>query len=201
MGIDHRVAAMTFSEFGRRIVSNASGGTDHGTAEPVMVFGPEVNPGILGANPVIPANATVNDNLAMQNDYRSVYAAVISDWFGVSPTVLNNVMLQTYPILPIFKRSAGTEETIVSGSTDVLGQNYPNPVQQSTTITFGSQGGMVTIQLFDASGRLVKTLVQQEFARGQHQITFNRGSMPAGNYFYRLTSEKENATRRMIVVD
>ena len=40
MGIDHRVAAMTFSEFGRRIMSNASGGTDHGTSEPVMVFGP-----------------------------------------------------------------------------------------------------------------------------------------------------------------
>jgi uncharacterized protein (DUF1501 family) len=201
MGIDHRVAAMTFSEFGRRIMSNASGGTDHGTSEPVMVFGPEVNPGFIGSNPVIPANVTANDNLAMQNDYRSVYAAVISDWFGVSPTVLNNVLLQPFPILPIFRKQAGTEETTIAGSTDVLGQNFPNPVQHSTTITFGSQGGMVTIQLFDASGRLVKTLVQQDFARGQHQITFNRGSIPAGNYFYRITSEKDQATRRMVLVD
>jgi uncharacterized protein (DUF1501 family) len=201
MGIDHRVAAMTFSEFGRRIMSNASGGTDHGTSEPVMVFGPGVNPGFIGTNPVIPATVTVNDNLAMQHDYRSVYAAVISDWFGVSPTVLNNVLLQPFPILPIFKKQAGLEETTVSGSTEILGQNYPNPVQQSASITFSTQGGMVTIQLFDAAGRLVKTLVQQEFSRGQHEITFNRGSIPPGNYFYRLTSEKEQATRRMTVVD
>ncbi len=164
MGVDNRVAAMTFSEFGRRIMSNASGGTDHGTAEPVMVFGPGVNPGIIGSSPVIPANATVNDNLAMQNDYRSIYASVLSDWFGVSPTVLSNVMLAPYPILPIFKKIAGVEETTQQGSTELLGQCYPNPVRSGTTITFSSTGSApTTIQLFDANGRLVRTLAQGSY--------------------------------------
>lgn len=201
MGIDDRVAAMTFSEFGRRIMSNASGGTDHGTSEPVMVFGPGVNPGFIGSNPTISASVTVNDNLPMQHDYRSVYAAVLADWFGVSPTVLSNVLLQPFTILPIFRKTTGVDEHTVAGSNELLGQNYPNPVQRNAVITFGSTGGLTTIQLFDVSGRLVRTLVQQEFSRGQHQVVLDRGSLPSGTYFYRLTNSSASATRQMTVVD
>ncbi len=202
MGVDDKVAAMTFSEFGRRIISNASGGTDHGTSEPVMVFGPGVNPGIIGSNPVIPPAATVNDNLAMQHDYRSIYAAVLSDWFGVSSTVMGKVLLNSYPILPVFRNNLAAGNTVVGGTDEVLGQNYPNPVQGTTTITFASSGsGTTTIQLFDASGRLVKTLAQGEFTRGQHQVMLDRGNMVPGVYFYRLTNSSEQATRQMIVAD
>jgi uncharacterized protein (DUF1501 family) len=204
MGADNRVAAMTFSEFGRRIMSNASGGTDHGTSEPVMVFGPQVIPGIIGSSPVIPANATVNDNLPMQHDYRSVYASAISDWFGVSPTVLSNVMLAPYPILPIFQKASGVDETTtVQGSTELLGQCYPNPACGSTTIGFSATGsGITTIQLFDTNGRLLRTIVQQEFSRGQHQAVIDCSSLAPGNYFYRLSNSRgESATRKLLVVE
>lgn len=198
-----RVAAMTFSEFGRRIMSNASGGTDHGTSEPVMVFGPGVIPGMIGKSPVIPSSPTVNDNLAMQNDYRSIYASALSDWFGVSPTVLSNVMMAPYPILPIFQKAAGIDETTVQGNYELLGQCYPNPVYGGTSITFSSTGtGTTTIQLFDANGRLIRTLVQQEFTRGQHQLTIDCSSFAPGNYFYRLTNGSgESATRKMLVIN
>ena len=59
--------------------------------------------------------------------------------------------------------------------------------------------GPTTIQLFDASGRLVRTLVQGEYARGRHQLTFERSSMTPGVYFYRLTNSSEQATRQMLV--
>lgn len=202
MGVDDRVAAMTFSEFGRRIISNASGGTDHGTSEPVMVFGPGVNPGFIGSNPVIPASATVNDNLAMQNDYRSIYAAVLSDWFGVDSATMGNVLMQPFPILPVFRSNLAVQNTVAGGSEEVLGQNYPNPVRGTTTINFASSGdGPTTIQLFDANGRLVKTLAQQSFSRGQHQIVFERGGIAPGIYFYRLTNSYEQATRQMVVAE
>lgn len=48
MGKADKVTGMTFSEFGRRIKSNASVGTDHGTAAPVLFFGAAVQPGITG---------------------------------------------------------------------------------------------------------------------------------------------------------
>ena len=64
------VLIMTYSEFGRTIVSNGSNGTDHGTAAPLFVFGNKVDPDILGNNPEIPSNAAWQDNLATEFDFR-----------------------------------------------------------------------------------------------------------------------------------
>lgn len=201
LDIHQRVAAMTFSEFGRRIVSNSSGGTDHGTAAPVMVFSEYVNPGIIGSNPIIPASAKVTDNLAMQVDYREIYAAILADWFQVSTQTMDKVLLRNFNVQPVFKKVNNVEETTVTGKDEVLGQNYPNPFTKSTTITFGSVGGMATIQLFDVNGRLVRTILQQEVDKGTHQININRDGLPAGTYFYRLTNDKEQSTKRLLIVD
>ena len=46
-----RVLLMTFSEFGRRVAENASGGTDHGAAAPMFVVGGKVKAGLLGRYP------------------------------------------------------------------------------------------------------------------------------------------------------
>lgn len=112
--------------------------------------------------------------------------------------MLSNVLLQQFTILPIFKKAA-TGVTTVNGSNDLLGQNYPNPVTNNTTIEFASKGGMVTIQLFDATGRLVRTLLQQEYERGKHQVTLERDALVPGVYFYRLTNGSDQATRQMLV--
>ena len=96
-----KVMGMTFSEFGRRIKSNASGGTDHGAAAPVFYFGHTVKPGIVGTNPLIPANATVNDNVAMQTDFRSIYATVLNNWFGLEQAAVQQVLGNPYTGLPI----------------------------------------------------------------------------------------------------
>jgi uncharacterized protein (DUF1501 family) len=196
-----RVAAMTMSEFGRRIKSNASTGTDHGSAAPIMVFSKSVNPGLLGNNPYISNSVAVGDNVPMQNDYRSVYAAVLADWFQISNTMMNNVLLQNFPVLPIFKKSNNIDETTVFGSEETLGQNYPNPFSRSATIKFGTMGGMTSIQLFDVNGRMLRTLVNKEYDRGSYEVTITRNELPAGTYFYRLTNGKLHSTRKMTVVD
>jgi len=201
LNYEENVAAMTFSEFGRRIKSNASGGTDHGTTAPVMVFSKHVNPGLIGWNPVIPSNATVSDNLKLQVDYRTVYAAVLADWFQVDTATMNSVLLQNFGIQPVFKKTNNVDETTVSGSDDILGQNYPNPFSKSTTISFGSDGGMVSIQMFDVSGRVVKNILQQPMDKGKHQVTINRDDLPPGQYFYRLTNGKTQSTKKLVVVE
>lgn len=101
LGISQRVLGMTVSEFGRRIISNGSTGTDHGVAAPMFLFGDNVLPGILGSNPVIPANATPDDNIQMQYDFRSVYSSILKDWFCVPQADLPNIMLQPFPTLPV----------------------------------------------------------------------------------------------------
>jgi uncharacterized protein (DUF1501 family) len=81
MGLEDRVLGMTFSEFGRRVMSNGSRGTDHGLAAPMFLFGKKVNPGIVGANPVLPTTPTSGSQIAMAHDYRAVYQSILQGWF------------------------------------------------------------------------------------------------------------------------
>jgi uncharacterized protein (DUF1501 family) len=101
--VDDRVVGMTFSEFGRRIQSNASGGTDHGAAAPVLVFGKNVQGGVVGTNPVWPDKLTVNDNIAMQVDFRAVYNSLLEKWFQADPSEVESVLLNHYPALPLVR--------------------------------------------------------------------------------------------------
>lgn len=94
MSLEDRVVGFTFSEFGRRIKSNGSSGTDHGAAAPMFVFGSKVNWGVIGTNPTIPTNATTNDQVAMQYDFHKIYASILQNWFcvpqGDAETVLGD---------------------------------------------------------------------------------------------------------------
>jgi len=103
LGAGDRVLGMTFSEFGRRIKSNASGGTDHGSAAPVFLFGNSVEPGILGRNPTIPTAATPKDNIEMQHDFRSLYTSILENWFMVGQSESLAIMLRDFDSLGIVK--------------------------------------------------------------------------------------------------
>ncbi len=73
-----RVMAMAFSEFGRRVGQNASGGTDHGTAAPMFLFGPMVKPGVHGEHPSL---TDLDDgDLKFKIDFRGVYASILDEW-------------------------------------------------------------------------------------------------------------------------
>jgi len=101
LNIGDKVMGMTFSEFGRRIKSNASGGTDHGAAAPLFYFGHNIKGGIIGTNPIIPASVTVNDNVPMQNDFRSVYATILQNWFSLQSNDVSQVLMGQYPLMPL----------------------------------------------------------------------------------------------------
>ena len=82
-GNDARVLTMTFSEFGRRVAQNASGGTDHGEASPLFLVGGAVKGGLYGS---LPDLAQTNmGNLRFTTDFRQVYATVLERWLGRAP--------------------------------------------------------------------------------------------------------------------
>jgi len=75
-----RVLVMTFSEFGRRVSENASGGTDHGAAAPMFIVGNKVKAGLLGKYPSLAPADLFQGDLKYQVDFRSVYAGVLEQW-------------------------------------------------------------------------------------------------------------------------
>lgn len=80
-GIADRVVTLVFSEFGRRVEENASKGTDHGAAGPVLVVGKGVRGGLLGSAPDL--GALDSGDVPYSVDFRSVYAALERDWLGL----------------------------------------------------------------------------------------------------------------------
>ncbi len=193
--LQKQVAGMTFSEFGRRIESNASMGTDHGTAAPVFVFGSEVNPGIIGSNPVIPANVNPWDNLPMQYDFRQVYRTVLKDWFELEDPLLNEVFSRPYEILPIFKKPGAQ-----NGQDVYVSKITPNPVKHTAVISLTSVvDAPAAVTLYESSGKLVQVLFNGNVKAGTMNITFNRNSMPAGIYMLEVRSgSRKSATRIML---
>jgi uncharacterized protein (DUF1501 family) len=77
-GNAERVVVMTFSEFGRRVAENASGGTDHGQGSCLFVLGGPVKGGLYGQYPALTDLA--QGDLKFSTDFRSVYAALLEDW-------------------------------------------------------------------------------------------------------------------------
>jgi uncharacterized protein (DUF1501 family) len=76
-----RVAILTFSEFGRRVVENASAGTDHGAAAPVFVVGPVAKAGLIGEHPSL--DDLDDGDLKHHTDFRRVYASLLETWLGM----------------------------------------------------------------------------------------------------------------------
>jgi uncharacterized protein (DUF1501 family) len=80
-GLADRALVLCFSEFGRRVHENASGGTDHGTAGPVFLVGKHVRAGLVGETPSL--LAPEDGDLKMAVDFRRIYAAVLQDWLAL----------------------------------------------------------------------------------------------------------------------
>ncbi len=81
--LSSRVTVMVFSEFGRRVAENESGGTDHGAAGPVLLVGGGYTPGLHG-QPYDLENLD-NGDLPVTIDFRRVYAAVLQSSLNVDP--------------------------------------------------------------------------------------------------------------------
>ena len=198
LGVDDRVVGMTFSEFGRRIKSNSSGGTDHGAAYPLILFGKNVNPIVLGTSPTLPVSATVNDNIPMQYDFRSVYASLLENWLCVKNSDLQTIMLQNFQNLPIVNGAACKLLNPNLGGLSLI-SNYPNPFTQSTVISFKTTGGHTLIQIMDTLGRVISTPIDQDYAQaGTYAVSFNSGALPTGVYYARLQNGATQQVRTML---
>jgi hypothetical protein len=92
----------------------------------------------------------------------------------------------------------------------LLSQNYPNPFNPGTKIEFKipswegygvSRGvGLVTMQVFDITGREVQTLVNEELQPGTYDVTFDGSGLNSGVYFYKLTAGNFVQTRKMLLI-
>ena len=199
LNLEERVIGMTYSEFGRRIISNAANGTDHGSAAPLMFFGSCINAGFIGDNAEIPDAPDVQDGVAMQYDFRDVFGSILEDWFEVAESDIQNMIKPDYQHIPVVNVCDTSVPVRAVIETDVETWATPNPFHSTTQIYFTCQNEHVKLSIFDLQGHEIKVLVNNKMQNGAHHVTFDGSELPAGNYFYRLQLESGVQKSKLMV--
>jgi uncharacterized protein (DUF1501 family) len=205
-GLEDRVLTLTTSEFGRRIYSNGSYGTDHGTGGPMFIFGKGVQPGVVGKVPDL-----TKANVEMQYDYRVVYGNIVKDWLLVDDANMNTIFPGlmtpggttdgvTFQELPIASQIiAGVDKFIADRFS--LEDCHPNPARGKTTIRFMiNSTNHVAMMLFDHQGRKVKVVADKTFEPGDHKIEVDITDLPAGNYIYQMKSGFFKDSKKLAII-
>jgi len=199
LGLEERVITMTFSEFGRRIRSNDSLGTDHGTAAPLMVFGSCVNPQILGENPEISPDVDNAEGVPMQYDFRDVYGSILMDWFEVEESLVRNLLHDDFVYLPVLRDCSPISSQNNPGQTPAIAlQAFPNPTNNWIKVRFQSQREWGRLSLFDSLGSELRTLANRRLSEGIHEISIDLHGLPTGPYFIRLQLGDRVKTVRVV---
>jgi len=187
LGLEDKVAGMTFSEFGRRVAENGSIGTDHGTSAPLFVFGSGVNGAVYGADPDL-VNLDDRGDMLMQHDYRDVYAAVLMQWFAEPSSLASQILYHDFSstALPLFKVPVSVHDDATRGSVIGFRAVAPTPAAHDVTVKVDigpfADGG---VDLRDLTGRLLGTAPVEAFSG---TARFNVSSLTAGTYVLTLRS-------------
>jgi hypothetical protein len=113
-------------------------------------------------------------------------------------TMLANMQLaqQKYNIITAVKPNTNNIPANYS-----LNQNYPNPFNPSTKISYQlPKSGYVTLKVFNALGKEVASLVNEEKTAGKYAVDFNAQGLSSGIYFYSIHSGSYFATKKMILL-
>ena len=183
-GMDEKVLAMTFTDFGRRPFANGSLGTDHGSSSPTMLFGPAVNAGVIGTNPSL-TDLDSTGNLLVQHDYRQVLTGVLCDWLGADLATLEAVEFDMFADskLDVVDISTVGIERVAAGL-DL--QVSPNPVRGDARLTVRAEHATpVAWQIIDPQGRVLFDGCRSLLA-GRNDWSLPTADLPAGTYHVRV---------------
>ncbi|MBK8549988.1 MAG: serine hydrolase [Ignavibacteria bacterium] len=82
-----------------------------------------------------------------------------------------------------------------------LFQNYPNPFNPNTVIRYSlSENRFTTLKVFDALGKEVAVLVNENLNAGTYEVDFSGANLPSGIYFYKLISGDFTETKKMFLI-
>jgi|GEM_PF-4641299 len=94
------------------------------------------------------------------------------------------------------------EESLASAQGIFLYQNFPNPFDETTTIRYSlTKADTIRLEIMDLFGKVVHIPVNHQFiTAGDYAVRLSLENLPAGTYFYRLTTSQAQLTKRMIIV-
>ncbi len=161
----------------------------------------------------------------LNNDYFEVQRSVDSDWttvgtvegtneatgssYAYTDRAVVNDVTYTYRLLSYDINGAVNEYEMTAEATPqaplpteyALSQNFPNPFNPTTTITYAlKDAGFVTLKVYNLLGQEVANLVSQQLNAGNYTANFNGTDLPSGIYVYRLEVNDFSAQQKMVLL-
>ena len=202
MNKDQRVLGVTFSEFGRRIKSTSSIGTDHGYGAPMFVFGTPATGSIIGANPVIPANPSSSDNLPMVNDFRDIYWSIMKRWLCQDATSLSDIMIHNYNEVDVCSNTGCQPGPGPGAITKVKSEpvkSYPNPATSYTTVEFKTNGGHTVLQLISPTGMVLQNIIDHTYDRPKTiNVQVDMSEYKTGLYYFHFQNGGKSSMKAIV---
>ncbi|MBK7223062.1 MAG: DUF1501 domain-containing protein [Saprospiraceae bacterium] len=201
-GLSNNVLSVTFSEFGRRVAENA-GGTDHGTAAPVLLFGSALQGnGALGQLPSL-TQLDGNGNLKHSTDFRSIYATLLESWLCVPATAVDTILGQEFDRVD----NMGIE-CLASSVADVplkQGLSHYGFVEQDGSIHIRyelARPGTIMVELIAMTGQRIAMPVNEYQAGGKQETIMSgqRLGLGSGLYVYRITASGKTYSGKLVYV-
>jgi uncharacterized protein (DUF1501 family) len=197
-GLGDKVVTATISEFGRRIPSNASYGTDHGNAAPLFVFGNCVKGGVFGTNPTF--SDLQQGNLPMQIDYRQVMTALAMDWMGADISALQHIAFTEWidSRLDIIEcKAASISENKTTTNISVS----PNPTANQSAVNYKvSESDTYLLTIYTESGIAVTRKSLGYMTPGNKTLTIETNDWAAGVYIVTILGRNTRLSVRLVVV-
>ncbi|MGH7954364.1 MAG: T9SS type A sorting domain-containing protein, partial [Gloeomargaritales cyanobacterium] len=146
---------------------------------------------------IIPPDDTVYLSVLAHPHHSGEYNAYISYTNNANNYILAKTFLYVCGEAPsgVIVDHSQTPEQII------LWQNYPNPVNTTTTIRFQVlEEGAVTLKIYNAIGEEITTLVSGHLSNGDHQAQWNTQGLPEGVYYYSLQSGASIETKKILLI-
>ncbi len=139
-------------------------------------------------------------SLAPQNSYSVAYGIVLGD--GLSELQTNaDTMEAIYNSKIVTSVDEEQAENRLIPKSFALQQNFPNPFNPSTKITYAIPNiSFVRLAVYDILGKEVATLVKNNCAPGIYSVIFDASKLPSGAYFYRLQAGSFSETKKLLLI-
>ncbi len=125
--------------------------------------------------------------------------AVITGGITTGPTLSGQTIMMIDTVQSVTSVERQIDQSIPKDF--VLEQNYPNPFNPSTTIQFSiSKQTYVRLEVFNALGEKVSTLVSQELNAGIYKYQWNASGFTSGIYFYTISADNFRETKKLILL-
>jgi uncharacterized protein (DUF1501 family) len=205
LGIADKVTACTFSEFGRCAKENGSYGSDHGTLEPVYVFGKHIKAGVQGTNVNLSDLTQDNQLKGVQFDYRRIFTTLLQDWLGANNYVLDQTMFDGFTKMPLLDTPSIADPGCYIGGTITDATEaaalrafsvFPNPANIITSASLISDTAYdARLTLHSMGGSVVFSNTVRVEA-GENYFDIDVFSLTSGTYFVRI--ENKNNGRAQV---